>query len=100
MSILPLLDPDTASAVRKTVVQRLASGRHDGALISPKSAPEPGLKIIAKYALIEIRHLNPMEELSDSELALLRGISLDTLKREKTSEDLAENNAKSKKGAR
>ena len=96
MSILPLLDPDTAAQVRKTVVHRLAAGKHDGALLNGKTILDPGFRIVAKFALIEIRSLNPCEELSEAEIALLRGISLDTLQREKSSEKLAVLNAKAK----
>jgi hypothetical protein len=85
MSILPLLDPGTASEVRKLVVQRIAAGKRDGALISPKGHTEPERKPLVKYALVEIRNLNPLEALSDAETALLMGISLDTLERGKSS---------------
>ena len=96
MSILPLLDDAQAVIVRKLVIKRLAAGRHDGSLVSAKDSLTPKDEANAKYALIEIRLLNPVEELSEPETALLRGISLDTLQREKAAENLAGLNAKAK----
>jgi len=94
VSILPILEPSLALLVRQTVLTRLVEGRHGGSLVSRGGTLEPHAKAVAKYALVELRNLNPAEELSDAETALLRGISLDTLKTEKEERKLTENNAK------
>ena len=83
MSILNLLDARVAAEVQALVLQRLASGHHGAALVGQKPL-DAEKRVLAKYALMEIRRMNPLEELSDPETALLRGISLSTFKLEKS----------------
>jgi hypothetical protein len=89
LAILEKRRPDLLEQVEEAVVQRLATGRHKGSLVNDATP-----KDVAKYALIMIRQINPLEELSDPETALLRGISTDTLEREKAAEKQAVLNAK------
>ena len=94
MSILPLLESAVAIQVGQLVLKRLASGHHGGSLVARGDSLKSPQMAVVKYALVELRNLNPMEELSDPETALLRGISLDTLKSEKEAKKLAEINEK------